>query len=165
MKGIIGIGIIFLIVFVIRACKPSKPTEDKAPQPIKNKKSADQQSADVLNNLSKHMEYFRHLDSSRQKQELVRTRRAKFKSPIMQEMLLQSMEDELLNQERPPEEDQELKQVLDQIDEFRAFPPQEQAHIIAGFKEKYDLNGSFYYGILQNLEAISREQDNERFNN
>lgn len=111
------------------------------------------------------MEYFRNLDSSRQKQELVRTRRAKFKSPIMQEMFLQSMEDGLLNQERSPEEDQELKQVLDQIDEFRAFSPQEQAYIIASFKKKYDLNDPFYYGILQNLEAISREQDNERFNN
>lgn len=111
------------------------------------------------------MEYFRNLDSGRQKQELVRTRRAKFKSPIMQEMFLQSMEDELLNQERSPEEDREIKQVLDQIDKFRTFSPQEQAEIIVGFKKRYDLNDPFYYGILQNLEAIIRESDNERYNN
>lgn len=165
MKGIIGIGIIFLIISFIRACKPAKTVKDKSSQPLNNNKTVDQQSIDALNNLSEYMEYFRNLDSGRQKQELVRTRRAKFKSPIMQEMFLQSMEDELLNQERSPEEDQELKQVLDQIDKFRTFSPQEQAEIIVGFKKRYNLNDPFYYGILQNLEAIIRESDNERYSN
>ncbi len=127
MKGIIGIGIIFLIVSAIRACEPSKPTEEQTPQSIKNKKSVDQQSIDAINDLSSYIEYFRHLDSSRQKQELVKTRRASFRNPLLQEALLRSMENEILNQERTPEEDQEIKRTLDQIDESRSLESKKEA--------------------------------------